>query len=310
MQFLHTPTSSGAILGGDYGGRDAANNAPTNLLATGTAYKQVQIYDVRQSPARRRPALHTPDGLLSHRITALCQLPDGNVVAAGDAAGDCHLLDLRRMRPGGRSGGGGGAGAKRAREEIGLGRLVGPGGSIRQMAMHPRAAGGSPPILACVGLDRKLWTWDVSTRKVADCVYLKQRLNCLLFCEDGSWDGMDDDDDDGPGDGVVRDGDDGEGVLGSGGAERERELEKEEDEVKDYVGSDEDDDDDDGKATNVSMQSNESGASSEETESESSEEDGDDSEKASDDDVDDESTTSEEDPPIASPSNPKKRRRK
>ena len=33
MQFLHAPTSPGAILGSDDG------NAPTNLLATRTAYK-------------------------------------------------------------------------------------------------------------------------------------------------------------------------------------------------------------------------------------------------------------------------------
>mmetsp|Transcript_40706 Transcript_40706/g.66820 ORF Transcript_40706/g.66820 Transcript_40706/m.66820 type:complete len:298 (+) Transcript_40706:103-996(+) len=292
MQFLHTPTASSAINSG------SSNNTPSNLLATGTAYKQVQIYDIRQSSStvsRRRPVLYTPEKLLSHRITTLCQLPDGNTLAVGDSSGDCHLLDMRKMH----SGHANNKSNKKAKEEIGLGRLVGPGGSIRQLAMHPTL-----PYLACVGLDRKLWTWDVSRRKMVDCVYLRQRLNCVLFCEDGSWDMMEGDDDED--DEMVQEDEDGV-EIGEGGIKRERALEKVEDEVEDYVDSEDDDDDDDvGEGKDGT-------ANSEETVSDSDEEeDGDDSDEDEEESGDEESTSSEEEEPTTNTSsaNPKKKRRK
>lgn len=175
MQYLHQPIAY----------TNGTDNAPKNLLATGTAYKQVQIYDIRTVATTRRPVLYTPEKLLSHRTTAICQLPDGNTLAVGDSIGNCHLIDMRKMHYGN-------ANAnklrKKSSEEIGLGRLVGPGGSIRQLAVK---CVGSINYLACVGLDRKLWTWNLNRQKMVDCVYLKQKLNCVLFCEDGSWDGMD-----------------------------------------------------------------------------------------------------------------------
>ncbi|EED92681.1 hypothetical protein THAPSDRAFT_262018, partial [Thalassiosira pseudonana CCMP1335] len=183
-------------------------------LATGTAYKQIQIYDIRSSSSgnsnngvTRRPVLYTPDHLLTHRVTSLLQLPDGNRLVVGDAIGD-------------------------SREEISLGRLVGPGGSIRQLAMHPTL-----PMLACVGLDRKLWTWDVNSRRMVDCVYLRQRLNCVLFCEDESWGmrgGGDDEEESG--------GEEGEDEYVAGedfGEERERNLA--DDDVQDYIDSSDED---------------------------------------------------------------------
>src|SRR5210317_926786 len=102
IQFLHTPTSalsSSSSSGGGGGGG-------TNLLATGTAYKQVQIYDIRTSASSsansstRRPVLYTPEHLLSHRITSVCQLSNGNTLAIGDSIGDVHLLDMRKMHSG------------------------------------------------------------------------------------------------------------------------------------------------------------------------------------------------------------------
>jgi len=128
-----------------------------------------------------------------------------------------------------------------AKEEIGLGRLVGPGGSIRELVCHP-----SLPYLACVGLDRKLWTWDVSKRKMMDCVYLKQRLNCALFCADDCWSADD-------GDGKNGGGNDDDDLVNGGEVEydepdeewnnkRERELEEDQDEVEDYIDSDGDND--------------------------------------------------------------------
>ncbi len=281
IQFLHTPTSALASSSSSDG-----SSIPTNLVATGTAYKQVQIYDVRisssSSASTRRPVLYTPEHLLTHRITTLCQLPNGNTLAVGDTTGDCHLLDMRKFHSGKQFTA---KNIKRAKEEIGLGRLVGPGGSIRQLAMHPTL-----PYLACVGLDRKLWTWDVTKRKMMDCIYLRQRLNCLLFCDDGSW--KDVDDEGAPG---GEDGDGDRGQYDEGVEEGEME-----DEVEDYIDSDEDG----VKITEArrssggsSKQSKENSSSSEETESESGADAGN----------DDEGSTSEEEVEEA---NPKKRRKK
>ena len=127
-------------------------------MATGSAYKQVQIYDIRVT-STRRPVLYTPDELLSHRITSICQLNNnnGNTIAVGDTIGDVHLLDMRKMHSGkpshrSRYNNNNTTSSKhKAKEEIGLGgRLVGPGGSIKQLYVHPTL-----PIISCVGLDRK-----------------------------------------------------------------------------------------------------------------------------------------------------------
>ena len=73
-----------------------------NLLAIGTAYKQLQIYDVRTSAVQRRPIIYTPEwdstkeNLLDHRVTSLCQI-DSNRIIVGDSAGYMHTLDLRRI---------------------------------------------------------------------------------------------------------------------------------------------------------------------------------------------------------------------
>ena len=114
-------------------------------------------------------------------------------------------------------------------EDIGLGRLAVPGGSIRQLVNHPTS---KPNVLACVGLDRKLWTWDISKKKNGmkkslDCVYLKKRLNCVLFCEDG------DDTEN------KTDNDYEESGMDGGSMTRSR-KELEEDAVEDYIDSDDD----------------------------------------------------------------------
>jgi hypothetical protein len=242
--------------GGDSGG---------NLLATGTAYKQVQIYDIRTSSTTRRPVLYTPEHLFTHRITSLCQLHNHTnnttLLAIGDSTGDCHLVDMRRMHSGKQYS----ARKQSAKEEIGLGRLVGPGGSIRELVVHPTL-----PYLACVGLDRKLWTWDVNKRKMMDCVYLKQRLNCALFCGDDSWS-------DGGGD----NNEDDEDVADEYGEvdyvpdeewnnKRERELEKDQDEVEDYIDSDDDDDNDEAQDSGETASDSEEEDSSEGSSSSSS----------------------------------------
>jgi ribosome biogenesis protein NSA1 len=232
----------------------------SNLLASGTAYKQIQIYDVRASSSTdsaqgvmRRPVLHTPENLLKHRVTSLLQLPNTNQLLVADAIGDCHILDMRKFHSGKQST------YKKQKQshssqEIGLGRLVGPGGSVRQLALHPTL-----PLVACVGLDRKLWTWDVNTKRMIDCIYLRQRLNCLLVCEDEGWNGGDEN--------------------GAGDARLSSEIDGWEEEgddlVQDYVDSDEEN-----AGIEEETDSNEtSGSSSDDTESESDEESGSSAEK-------------------------------
>src|SRR6056300_770566 len=93
------------------------------LVRRRLVYKQVQIYDIRTSATTRRPVLYTPEGnLFEHRITSLCQLHDNNTLAIGDSIGDCHLIDMRKMHSGKQYS----ARKQHAKEEIGLGRLVGP----------------------------------------------------------------------------------------------------------------------------------------------------------------------------------------
>lgn len=156
----------------------------TDLLAIGTAYKQLQIYDVRTDAIQKRPVLYTPEwdstkeNVLEHRVTSLCQL-DSNRIIVGDSAGFMNTIDLRKITN------------KHGRSlSSSVGRYCGPAGSIRQIVKHETL-----PIVACVGLDRMLRTYDVDKRKQLDCVYLKQRLNCMLFCSDGSWSGKDSDED-------------------------------------------------------------------------------------------------------------------
>jgi ribosome biogenesis protein NSA1 len=152
----------------------------TNLLANGTAYKQLQIYDVRVDAVQRRPIIYTPEwdsnkrNLLDHRVTSLCQLDNPYHIVVGDTAGYMHVLDMRKITN---------DHDKKSRSvSANAGRFNGPGGSVRQILKHPTL-----PIIACVGLDRMLRTFDIKSRKELDCVYLKQRLNCMLFCADDTW---------------------------------------------------------------------------------------------------------------------------
>lgn len=151
-------------------------NGSKELLAVGTAYKQLQIYDIRANATQRRPVLYTPewdstkDNILEHRVTSLCQTDCNNIVV-GDSAGYIHSLDLRMISN------------KHGRSfSANVGRFNGPAGSVRQIVKHQTL-----PIIACVSLDRMLRTFDIKRRKQLDCVYLKQRLNCMLFCPDKTW---------------------------------------------------------------------------------------------------------------------------
>ncbi len=57
-----------------------------------------------------------------------------------------------------------------------MGSFKGSGGSIRSISHHP-----TMPFIASSGLDRHLRIHHTTTRKTANKVYLKQRLNTCLF---------------------------------------------------------------------------------------------------------------------------------
>lgn len=203
---------------------DDNNSNHNNLLAVGTAFGQVRLYDVRSQPAAsilRRPIRYTPLREHDcHRITALCQTAPHQIVL-GDTTGDMHALDLRFSFNG-----------QHGNKQIdgtatSLGRFVGPAGSIRSLQRHPTL-----PILAVVGCDRILRTYNVNTHKIIDCVYLKQRLNCVLMTpEEGRFqDETNEEEEDGDDENANRYGSDGD-------------MDQEDDIVEDFVDSSDDDDD-------------------------------------------------------------------
>jgi len=272
----------------------------SNLLAVGTAYKQVRLYDVRESTTRRRPIAYTPteEGcVLGHRITALCQTAE-HQLCVGDSAGYIHSLDIRYMlnNP---------TPSKRKDDKRGfLGRYNGPCGSIRQIVKHE-----SLNIMSCVGLDRMLRTYDIASRKMLDCVYLKQRLNCMLFCEDGLVSQIEEKNKNEIAHGGSGDGIDNNGEIVGGDINQD-------DDVQDYVDSDEEDKEDEEVETEEEspadeMKEGEEEGSSDGSEESDSDEDDQSSDDGSDEDPDEDNDDDEEsdDDPEPSPK-PKKRLRR
>lgn len=159
-----------------------------NTMAVGTAYKELRLYDVRESSKMRRPIAKTTaeGGPIEYRVTTMCQVHE-HELAVGDGAGYIYSIDMRTL----------GKGNSLPSNSNNMGRYVGPAGSVRQLKKHPCA-----PRMAAVGLDRMLRVYDTNNRKQIDCFYLKQRLNCVLFAKDDDWrpgssrdDDKDDDDD-------------------------------------------------------------------------------------------------------------------
>lgn len=124
-------------------------------LVAGTAHRQVRLYDAR---AQKRPT-HSINAD-EHGITTMAVAPDGREVVVADTAGLVRVLDLRKMEWGR--------------------RFEGPAGSVRGLAFHPAL-----PMLACVGLDRMARVFDYRSREQKFQVYLKQRLNAILFDGEG-----------------------------------------------------------------------------------------------------------------------------
>jgi ribosome biogenesis protein NSA1 len=131
-------------------------NSNGHRIVLGTGYHHVRIYD---TSVKRRPLQQIEFG--ENPIVSICVSPDENALYIGDTCGHLDALDMRmNLRH--------------------LGRFTGPVGSIRDIACHPTL-----PYLAAVGLDRMVHVFNTNTRKYAHMVYAKQRLNTVLFCQDG-----------------------------------------------------------------------------------------------------------------------------
>ncbi|OQS07003.1 hypothetical protein THRCLA_00978 [Thraustotheca clavata] len=122
-------------------------------LVVGTAYHQIRIYDTK---TKRRPVQEVSFGDLPITSMAVHE----NRVIFGDTAGNINALDLRTLKH--------------------LGRYAGSVGSIRDIAIHP-----TMPYMAAVGLDRMVHVYNIESRKSYATHYAKQRLNSVLFTDEG-----------------------------------------------------------------------------------------------------------------------------
>lgn len=113
---------------------------------------QVHIFD--PSSPQRRPVLEVEYG--EYPLTALSLTASGDTVVVGNTHGQIALLDLRKG--------------------LVRGCLKGLVGGVRGLQCHP-----SQPVVASCGLDRFLRIHSLEDRKLQHKVYLKSRLNCLLF---------------------------------------------------------------------------------------------------------------------------------
>ncbi|XP_019627588.1 PREDICTED: WD repeat-containing protein 74-like [Branchiostoma belcheri] len=121
-------------------------------LVTCSGHRQVRVYD--PAGPQRRPVLNVELG--EYPLTALSVTPDCRSVIVGDSQGSMVMVDLRMGK------------VQKA--------FKGFAGAIRCLQCHP-----SLPLVASCGLDRFLRIHDINTKETLHKVYLKSRLNCLLF---------------------------------------------------------------------------------------------------------------------------------
>eukprot|EP01137_Pigoraptor_chileana_P021408 Opistho-2@85055 len=132
-----------------------APNENGAILAAATAHRQIRLYDTR---VKKRPVMEMTYG--EHPISVLTFAPDGTNVLCGTAIGDMISVDIRTGRQ--------------------LGSFKGFAGGIRAIECHPTL-----PFVASCGLDRFLRVHSLQTRKTIHKVYLKQKLNALVFSAEG-----------------------------------------------------------------------------------------------------------------------------
>jgi len=148
---------------GDVCGPDSLSDG--NLIATGTAYKHMRLYDIR---TRRQPVASYEIG--DFRVTRILPTSVWDATAcSGSGSAAVHIADAS-----------GGLQSRDLRTGKTLTLYAGSAGSIRDMACNP--AGDR---LATVSLDRYLRVYQPGKKKLLHEAYLKNRLNACLIIEDG-----------------------------------------------------------------------------------------------------------------------------
>ncbi|GFU52584.1 WD repeat-containing protein 74 [Nephila pilipes] len=120
-------------------------------IVTCTRHHQIRLYDTR---AQRRPVIDMD--FERYPLMSLSLAHNDNQVVVGSSRGRMALIDLRR--------------------KLLVHAFKGFVGSIRSVQCHPTL-----PWVASCGLDRFLRIHDLNQHKLLKKIYLKTRLNCLLF---------------------------------------------------------------------------------------------------------------------------------
>lgn len=126
-------------------------------VITGTGYRQVRLYDTRTS---QQPVKSFEMG--EYRVTTLLTLPSStNDLYVADTIGGIYHYDLRTGRL--------------------LHSLKGCMGAIRSMSLSEDES-----LLACVGLDRRLWWFDLkASHTLQRSVYMQNRMtSCVMLRDD------------------------------------------------------------------------------------------------------------------------------
>ncbi|KAK3718783.1 hypothetical protein QZH41_014033, partial [Actinostola sp. cb2023] len=126
-------------------------SAGSPKVVTGTGYHQLRLYD---TAAKNRPVFSMD--FEDCPISSLCVTDQENTFIVGNTAGTMSVVDLRKGQA--------------------VGNFKGFAGSIRCIEYCEETR----RVAAC-GLDRFLRVYDLKSRKLLQKVYLKTRLNCLLF---------------------------------------------------------------------------------------------------------------------------------
>ncbi|XP_067649377.1 WD repeat-containing protein 74-like [Haliotis asinina] len=125
----------------------------SDKVVTSTGHHQVRVYDPQSS--QRRPVLDIE--VDEYPLTAISLRHDqDNQVLVGNTQGKMALVDLRNGKV--------------------MQVYKGFAGGIRDIKCHP-----SKSLVASCGLDRHLRIHDIDSKEMVNKLYLKSRLNCLLF---------------------------------------------------------------------------------------------------------------------------------
>ncbi|XP_063900748.1 WD repeat-containing protein 74-like [Zophobas morio] len=126
-------------------------------VAVGTGYHEIRRYDTR---AQRKPVQRVNFGDLP--ITAISKLSEDKIIA-GNSGGYMRTVEFRSKS-----------------KVLLTTRFRGSLGSIRAIAKHPEL-----PYVVSAGLDRHLSLYSQANGRPLERIYLKQRLNDILFSSEG-----------------------------------------------------------------------------------------------------------------------------